>query len=129
MPTDPWMTHVPVPGDFDAELAVISESLIEGHAGTSDARLRILVGVEDKVATRRERMARECGQKPNERFVHRDCSACMMAALPRCPGVVRLYRWRRPANLSAGGGSRPCGSVEFHSSARGFAAVGSTRDL
>jgi hypothetical protein len=66
MARNPWTNPDPQPGDFDAELALIDESMVEHHAGHPDARLRVLVSVEGEDAARLERIAEARGKTAGE---------------------------------------------------------------
>jgi hypothetical protein len=63
---DPWTDPDPQPGDFDADLATIDPRYIEVHEGNPDAKLTIVIGVEDEDALRLQRLATARGQRPGE---------------------------------------------------------------
>lgn len=66
MPKDPWTDPDPQPGDFDAELAEIDPRYVEAHAGNPDAKLTIVIGIEDEDAERLQQLAAERHQRPGE---------------------------------------------------------------
>jgi hypothetical protein len=66
MAKDPWTDPDPQPGDFDADLAAIDPRYVEAHEGNPDAKLTIVVGVEDEDAMRLQRLASARGQRPSE---------------------------------------------------------------
>ena len=66
MATDPWKDSDPQPGDFDADLAALDPRYVEVHEANPDAKLTIVVGVEDEDAVRLQQLARERGQQPGE---------------------------------------------------------------
>lgn len=66
MPQNPWTDPDPQPGDFDAELAEIDPRYVEAHEGNPDAKLTIVVGIEDKDAERLQQLAAERHQRPGE---------------------------------------------------------------
>lgn len=66
MTKDPWTDPDPQPGDFDADLAEIDPRYVEVHEGNPNAKLTIVVGVEDEDALRLQRLASERGQRPAE---------------------------------------------------------------
>jgi hypothetical protein len=51
MAHDPWTNPDPRPGDFDADLTAVDPRYVEAHVGNPDAKLTIVVGVEDEDAT------------------------------------------------------------------------------
>jgi hypothetical protein len=66
MAKDPWTDPDPQPGDFDADLATIDPRYVEVHEGNPDAKLTIVVGVEDEDALQLQRLASARGQRPGE---------------------------------------------------------------
>jgi hypothetical protein len=66
MAKDPWTDPDPQPGDFDADLAIIDPRYVEVHEGNPDAKLTIVVGVEDEDALQLQRLASARGQRPGE---------------------------------------------------------------
>jgi hypothetical protein len=63
---DPWTDPDPQPGDFDAELEAIDPRYVEVHEGNPDAKLTIVVGVEDEDAKRLQELSDARGQRPSE---------------------------------------------------------------
>jgi hypothetical protein len=66
MPKDPWTDPDPQPGDFDADLQAIDPRYVEAHDGNPDAKLTIVVGVEDEDAKRLQELATARRQRPSE---------------------------------------------------------------
>jgi hypothetical protein len=66
MAKDPWTDPDPQPGDFDADLMTIDPRYVEVHEGNPDAKLTIVVGIEDEDALRLQRLASARGQRPGE---------------------------------------------------------------
>jgi hypothetical protein len=66
MSNDAWTNNDPQPGDFDAELELIDPRYVEIHEGNPDAKLTIIVGVEDDDALRLQQLAAARGQRPGE---------------------------------------------------------------
>jgi hypothetical protein len=66
MPTDPWTDPDPQPGDFDADLAGIDPRYVEVHPGNPEAKLTIVVGIEDEDAERLQQLATARRQRPGE---------------------------------------------------------------
>jgi hypothetical protein len=66
MARDPWTDPDPQPGDFDADLAAIDPRYIEAHVGNPDAKLTIIVGIEDEDAERLQQLAAHRHQRPAE---------------------------------------------------------------
>ncbi len=66
MTKDPWTDPDPQPGDFDADLAAIDPRFIEAHEANPDAKLTIVVGIEDEDAEQLQRLAVARGQRPGE---------------------------------------------------------------
>ena len=66
MPKDPWTDPDPQPGDFDADLAAIDPRYVEVHEGNPNAKLTIVVGVEDEDAKRLQELAAARRQRPSE---------------------------------------------------------------
>lgn len=66
MSKNPWTDPDPQPGDFDADLADIDPRYVEAHPGNPDAKLTIVVGIEDQDAERLQQLAAERHQRPGE---------------------------------------------------------------
>jgi hypothetical protein len=66
MAHDPWTDPDPQPGDFDADLTVVDPRYVEAHVGNPDARLTIVVGVENEDAERLQQLAARRHQRPAE---------------------------------------------------------------
>jgi hypothetical protein len=66
MASDPWTDPDPQPGDFDADLMAIDPRYVEAHVGNSNAKLTIVVGVEDDDAERLQQLAASRHQRPAE---------------------------------------------------------------
>jgi hypothetical protein len=66
MARDPWTDPDPQPGDFDADLAAIDPRYIEARVGNPDAKLTIIVGIEDEDAERLQQLAARRHQRPAE---------------------------------------------------------------
>lgn len=66
MAKDPWTDPDPQPGDFDADLDAIDRRYVEAHVGNPDAKLTIVVGVEDEDAERLQQLAASRHQRPAE---------------------------------------------------------------
>ncbi|MGH2701297.1 MAG: hypothetical protein ACRDJ2_05910 [Actinomycetota bacterium] len=66
MNADPWTDPDPQPGDFDADLAAIDPRYVEVHEGNPNAKVTIVVGVEDEDALRLQKLASDRGQRPAE---------------------------------------------------------------
>jgi hypothetical protein len=66
MPENAWTDPDPQPGDFDADLADIDPRYVEAHPGNPDAKLTIVVGIEDEDAERLQQLAAERHQRPGE---------------------------------------------------------------
>jgi hypothetical protein len=66
MTKDPWTDADPQPGDFDADLATVDPRYVEVHEGNPEAKLTIVVGVEDEDALRLQQLATARGQRPGE---------------------------------------------------------------
>lgn len=66
MTQDPWTDPDPQPGDFDADLAAIDPRYVEALPGNPDAKLTIIVGVEDEDAQRLQALAARRRQRPAE---------------------------------------------------------------
>ena len=64
MAKDPWTDPDPQPGDFDADLTAIDPRYVEVHPGNPEAKLTIVVGIEDEDAERLQRLAAARGQRP-----------------------------------------------------------------
>jgi hypothetical protein len=66
MARDPWTDPDPQPGDFDADLTAIDPRYVEAHVGKPEAKLTIVVGVEDEDAERLQELAERRHQRPAE---------------------------------------------------------------
>lgn len=66
MSKNPWTDPDPQPGDFDAGLTDIDPRYVEVHAGNPDAKLTIVVGIEDEDAERLQKLAAERHQRPRD---------------------------------------------------------------
>jgi hypothetical protein len=66
MAKDPWTDADPQPGDFDADLAEIDPRYVEVHKGNPDAKLTIVIGIEDEDAERLQQLATARGQRPRD---------------------------------------------------------------
>ncbi len=66
MSKDPWTDPDPQPGDFDADLAAIDPRYVDVHEGNPNAKVTIVVGVEDEDALRLQKLASARGQRPAE---------------------------------------------------------------
>lgn len=66
MAHDPWTDPDPQPGDFDADLTAIDLRYVEAHVGNPDAKLTIVVGVEDEDAELPQQLAARRHQRPAE---------------------------------------------------------------
>lgn len=66
MAHDPWTDPDPQPGDFDADLDAIDPRYVEAHVGNPNAKLTIVVGVEDEAAERLQQLAASRRQRPAE---------------------------------------------------------------
>jgi hypothetical protein len=66
MTKDPWIDAAPKPGDFDADLAAIDPRYVEAVAGNPDAKLTIVVGIEDESAEQLQPLPSARGQGPGE---------------------------------------------------------------
>jgi hypothetical protein len=66
MPHDPWTDPDPQPGAFDADLTSIDPRYVDAHVGSPDAKLTIVVGVEDDDAERLQQLAARRHQRPAE---------------------------------------------------------------
>jgi hypothetical protein len=66
MAKEPWTDPDPQPGDFDADLATIDPRYVEVHDGNPDAKLTIIVGIEDEDAERLQRLVTARRQRPSE---------------------------------------------------------------
>lgn len=63
MTKNPWTDPDPQPGDFDADLTDIDPRYVEAHTGNPDAKLAIVVGIEDEDAERLQQLATERHQR------------------------------------------------------------------
>jgi hypothetical protein len=66
VPKDPWTDPNPQPGDFDDDLAEIDPRYVEVHEDNPNAKLTIVVGVEDEDAKRLQELSAARGQRPSE---------------------------------------------------------------
>lgn len=66
MTKDPWTDTDPQPGDFDADLTDIDPRYVEAHQGNPNAKLTIVVGIEDEDAERLQELATARGQRPRD---------------------------------------------------------------
>jgi hypothetical protein len=66
MTYDPWTDADPQPGDFEDDLATIDPRYVEAHVGNPDAKLTIVLGVEDEDAERLQKLATRRHQRPAE---------------------------------------------------------------
>ncbi len=66
MTKDPWTDPDPQPGDFDADLDGIDPRYVEVHEGNPNAKVTIVVGVEDEDALRLQQLASARGLRPGE---------------------------------------------------------------
>lgn len=66
MTQNPWTDPDPQPGDFDADLTDIDPRYVEAHPGNPDAKLTIVVGIEDEDAERLQQLAAERHQRPRD---------------------------------------------------------------
>lgn len=66
MPKDPWTDPDPQPGDFDVDLDAIDPRYVDAHQGNPNAKLTIVVGVEDEDAKRLQELAAARRQRPSE---------------------------------------------------------------
>ncbi len=66
MVRDPWTDPDPQPGDFDTDLEGVDPRYVEAHVGNPDAKLTIVVGVEDEDAERLQRLSSRRRQRQCE---------------------------------------------------------------
>ena len=66
MAKDPWTDPNPQPGDFNADLTEIDPRYVEVHEGNPDAKLTIVIGIEDEDAERLQQLATARGQRPRD---------------------------------------------------------------
>jgi hypothetical protein len=66
MAKDPWTDPDPQPADFDADLAAIDPRYVEVLPGNPDAKVTIVVGIEDEDAEQLQRLATARRQRPGE---------------------------------------------------------------
>jgi hypothetical protein len=66
MAHDPWTDPDPNPGDFDSDLTAVDPRFVEAHVGSPDAKLTIVVGVEDEDAELLEQLVARRHQRPAE---------------------------------------------------------------
>lgn len=64
MEHDPWTDPDPQPGDLDADLAEINPRYLEAFAGNPDAKLTIVVGVQDEGPERLQQLGARRHQRP-----------------------------------------------------------------
>jgi hypothetical protein len=66
VPRDPWTDPNPQPGDFDGELIDADPRFVQVYEGNPEAKLTIVVGVEDEDAVRLQQLAARRNQRPAE---------------------------------------------------------------
>jgi hypothetical protein len=66
MAEDPWTDPNPQPGDFDEDLTEIDSRYVEVHEANPDAKLTIVIGIEDEDAERLQQLATARGQRPRD---------------------------------------------------------------
>lgn len=66
MVKEPWTDPHPQPGDFDDDLTEIDPRYVEVHEGNPDAKLTIVIGIEDEDAERLQKLATARGQRPRD---------------------------------------------------------------
>lgn len=66
MPQDPWTDPDPQPGAFDSDLDAIDPRFVDVHVGSPDAKLTIVVGIQDDDAERLQQLAARRHQRPAE---------------------------------------------------------------
>jgi hypothetical protein len=66
MGKDPWTDPDPQPGDFDDDLGEIDPRYLEAQEGNPDAKLTIVIGIEDEDAERLQQLATARGQRPRD---------------------------------------------------------------
>jgi hypothetical protein len=66
MAIDPWTDPDPQRGDFDADLTAIDARYVDANVGNPDARLTIVVGIEDEDAERLQQLAERRHKRPAE---------------------------------------------------------------
>ncbi|MHB1860875.1 MAG: hypothetical protein ACYCUM_12365 [Solirubrobacteraceae bacterium] len=66
MAHDPWTDPDPQPGDFDADLTAIDPRYVDAHSANPNAKLTIVLGVEDEDAERLQQLAARRHQRPAE---------------------------------------------------------------
>ncbi|HXN38953.1 MAG TPA: hypothetical protein VN892_13020 [Solirubrobacteraceae bacterium] len=66
MTHDPWTDPDPQSGDFDADLTAVDPRYVDAHGGNPNAKLTIVVGVEDEDAERLQQLASRRYQRPGE---------------------------------------------------------------
>ena len=66
MGKDPWTDPDPQSGDFDDDLGEIDPRYLEAHEGNPDAKLTIVIGIEDEDAERLQQLATARGQRPRD---------------------------------------------------------------
>jgi hypothetical protein len=66
MAKDAWKDPNPQPGDFDDDLTEIDPRYVEAHKGNPDAKLTIVIGIEDEDAERLQQLATARGQRPRD---------------------------------------------------------------
>jgi hypothetical protein len=66
MAEDAWTDPNPQPGHFDDDLIEIDRRYVEAHEGNPDAKLTIVIGIEDEDAQRLQQLATARGQRPRD---------------------------------------------------------------
>jgi hypothetical protein len=66
MSVNRWTDSDPQPGDVDAGLADVDPRYVEARPANPDAKLTIVVGIEDQDAERLQQLAAERHQRPGE---------------------------------------------------------------
>ena len=66
MAKNPWTDPDPQPGDFDTDLAAIDPRYVEVLPGNPNAKVTIVVGIEDEDAEQLQRLATARRQRPGE---------------------------------------------------------------
>ena len=66
MGKDPWTDPDPQRGDFDDDLGEIDPRYLEAQEGNPDAKLTIVIGIEDEDAERLQQLATARGQRPRD---------------------------------------------------------------
>lgn len=63
---DPWTDPDPQPGDFDVDLTAIDSRYVDAHAANPNAKLTVVLGIEDEDAERLQQLAARRHQRPAE---------------------------------------------------------------